>query len=886
MLLPELNTPVGFAGKDGFYWWIGQVETGKDIKNSNRYKVRIVGQHLKSCTAIPYDDLPWATIMLPVTHPSSLGNSNYTPAKLQKGDWVIGFFLDGASGQHPVIMGQMQRVTSSTKNDKLETKQNADACLGFTTYVPPTNPTLAMPASTAGAGATGAGAASASSRQQGTNAPSAAAQASAGVNNPGNPMGRHACHPIADAGCKDTATAKTKMEEAMTEIFGSISQNGGTIGTKMLSEASGKLVDYAAAGRGYVTRVFGIANAYLRNAKFQMITLIKQGVEQVVKWLMGVPTPPKGENPKSGPVTKKKNVGFLGRLIKDMNEKLAKINCEFADFEEKLLNFLTNLITDLLLEAVSAATCVIEAMISKVLSEIESFLVGIIDAVLGPLQSILGIIASPLNILGAALQYIFQLIGLSCTGPGNKCSSKTQHCTGSANKKKPGEDDFKNLDKLIADIESKGVSPLQTSCEESYALPCPSQTTADVSGGTPGPGSADGEPALDPPEDPYSTIIPDIEDEDFVEDEDDDPTDANIFPPVNISINSSTTIFISGSENISANINSVEFNSVSSNATIKISGSSSVVFIPIASTTVADLDFFLTSDKNKVTATENISFTLSVISGSVPDGTEYNYILYGNIQNKDFANNTTIGKIKMYGGVGVVTTTLSETLSITNDTLVTFAVLGPGAKVDFTIYTNVQAASPTIPKVFVPPVLGNPIVDNNGKIIDIPIIDPGDAYLSPPFVTIYGEGIGGFASVELDDFGKLKKVIVDRPGTGYTPSITSDDNCYMDGFIVIRPGYGYTSEPSIYIDGDPTLAKAIINSSGNVTSIKIVDKIKRFNVFPNIEIVGGGGMGAKAIPSFNCLEPDLYKKYVSSVAPSGSAEVIDCPSGDCDDCTV
>jgi hypothetical protein len=78
----------------------------------------------------------------------------------------------------------------------------------------------------------------------------------------------------------------------------------------------------------------------------------------------------------------------------------------------------------------------------------------------------------------------------------------------------------------------------------------------------------------------------------------------------------------------------------------------------------------------------------------------------------------------------------------------------------------------------------------------------------------------------------------------------------------------------------------VINERGNLVSVNIINKIKTFDAFPTIEIIGGGGMGAKAIPSFNCVEPTLYKKYISSVAPTGADEVIDCPNGDCDDCTI
>jgi len=875
MIIPELNTPTGFAGKDGFYWWIGQVETKDDPKRGNRYKVRIVGQHLKSCTAIPYEDLPWATILLPVTHPASLGNSNYTTPKLNKGDWVMGFFLDGATGQHPVIMGQMPRVFNTTKNDKLETTKPQDACLGFSNYVAPTNTAVAHPGGPAGAAA--------AARPGPTGTPPIVAAAAA-EQGPSNPSGRYTCYPVADAGCKDNSTGKTKMEEALTEIFGSISKNGGQIGTNMLSDATGKVFDYATAARGYVTRVFGIANAYLRNAKFEMIKLLKKGVEESVKYLMGIPSPPQG-SPKSGPVTKKKGVGFLGKLIQQLNESLSKINCEFADFEQRLLDFLTNLITDLLTEIVNAATCVIEAMISQVLSEIESFLTGIIDLVLGPVQAILGIIASPLNILGAALQYIFQMIGLSCTGPNNKCSQTTKLCTGSANKKKPGEDDFKNLDKIIADLESKGVTPLQTSCEEAYALPCPAVTTADVGGGTPGTGSLPGTPPPATPADIFTTSIPSDLSAPTTPPTDAPPT-APIFPPINVDIDSDATLTFSGREDVSASVGLRRIFSANSSGVLRLTGSSAIVFTPTITITPASLNFSLTSDKTRITASENISFTLTVTSGSVPDGTLYDYLMFGTIRNSDFVSNTTIGKIKMVGGVGVVTITLSKTLSITSDTNVIFSVLGPAVAKDFTIYTTVPVPPPVIPPIFDPPELGDPVVDNNGKILSIPIKNPGDPFLSPPFVTIYGAGFGGFASVELDDDGKLKKVKVDRPGTGYVPTITANDNCYIDGFIIIRPGYGYTSEPKIYVDGDATVVRAILNSAGNIVSVEVINKIKTFNAFPTIEIIGGGGMGAKAIPSLNCIEPTLYKKYVDSVAPSGVAEVVDCPNGDCDDCTV
>ena len=108
-----------FLGKDGFIWWIGQVvdqtkwaanlpstpvgflrrQKGFDF----RYKVRIMGYHTAVPGDLSDDDLPWASVMLPVTAGTSGGAR--TAPKLRQGNFVYGFFLDGEDAQQPIIMG-------------------------------------------------------------------------------------------------------------------------------------------------------------------------------------------------------------------------------------------------------------------------------------------------------------------------------------------------------------------------------------------------------------------------------------------------------------------------------------------------------------------------------------------------------------------------------------------------------------------------------------------------------------------------------------------------------------------------------------------------------------------------------------------------------------
>lgn len=111
-----------FLGRDGFQWWIGQIapaETwsenipGQRVPSNNaseykgfgeRYKVRIMGYHTARKSDIPDDELPWATVMYPVTAGSGGGGASQT-SNITRGTFVFGFFLDGEDAQQPVIMG-------------------------------------------------------------------------------------------------------------------------------------------------------------------------------------------------------------------------------------------------------------------------------------------------------------------------------------------------------------------------------------------------------------------------------------------------------------------------------------------------------------------------------------------------------------------------------------------------------------------------------------------------------------------------------------------------------------------------------------------------------------------------------------------------------------
>ena len=110
-MIEESTLKSNFIGRDGFRWWIGQIpQTASAPEQANgegwgfRYKVRILGYHPDNYSELSDEDLPWAGVMMPTTAGSGGGGFSQS-ARINQGDIVVGFFLDGDDAQIPVIMG-------------------------------------------------------------------------------------------------------------------------------------------------------------------------------------------------------------------------------------------------------------------------------------------------------------------------------------------------------------------------------------------------------------------------------------------------------------------------------------------------------------------------------------------------------------------------------------------------------------------------------------------------------------------------------------------------------------------------------------------------------------------------------------------------------------
>jgi len=109
---------------DNVRWFIGLVVDINDPLKLDRIKVRVWGIHTSDTVAISNDDLPWASVCIPVTEGGSSGigaNSQIKPRAQ-----VFGLFLDGKDSQLPLILGSIPKIEQikNNLNSAVETYNN------------------------------------------------------------------------------------------------------------------------------------------------------------------------------------------------------------------------------------------------------------------------------------------------------------------------------------------------------------------------------------------------------------------------------------------------------------------------------------------------------------------------------------------------------------------------------------------------------------------------------------------------------------------------------------------------------------------------------------------------------------------------------------------
>lgn len=176
------------------------------------------------------------------------------------------------------------------------------------------------------------------------------------------------------------------------------------------------------------------------------------------------------------------------------------------------------------------------------------------------------------------------------------------------------------------------------------------------------------------------------------------------------------------------------------------------------------------------------------------------------------------------------------------------------------------------------------VVDPNGGVVSVPTPPNLPRYKYPPLIPIIGAGIGATARAELDSDGILTRIIVKNKGIGYSPSTTSKNLCgILESISITNVGGFYESSPTVYVDGDSSIAFAAIENS-RVVQIRITNpQNKVYTTIPRIDIIGGDGLGASGIAVLKYVDcatiADEYLNIVDkyNTKTIGTTRIVDCP---------
>ena len=192
--------------------------------------------------------------------------------------------------------------------------------------------------------------------------------------------------------------------------------------------------------------------------------------------------------------------------------------------------------------------------------------------------------------------------------------------------------------------------------------------------------------------------------------------------------------------------------------------------------------------------------------------------------------------------------------------------------------TTPPLEEPEEPDEFLPPIAGDPVVDEDGSIISIPIDFPGNrSYQVPPQVAISGDGYGASAIALLDSKGFVSEIRVTRTGLNYVPNLPTDNGttCVIDSFTIIRTGFNYTTPPTLFVDGRTDVGEITINEDGFISGVRVLNRSISYDTIPEIVVSGGDGSGGFVLPSLVCLPPlELETKGYVKI---GTGSYIDCP---------
>ena len=409
----NLESAAHAIGKDGFNWWIGQVENdgsdpehdgtqSKDYDYTGKVKVRIVGYHNPDKEILPTRDLPWASCVMPVVYAMKSGMGSIQ--QLQVSSWVVGFFMDGSSAQIPIIMGSI----SDQNPQDIYTKLPAQSSKGYQQiHAPDYDPDKhgtggGIPGATADTTATDptTGNTTKSEEKEKTDDVSTVNERGEGQKateamKAADDRKKYTIH-VGNGKCGTPADVKIKGATAEFLKFArGIEKND--IG-EFINKKTGQIEDLAGEIEAVQDRIQGFMGGVLANVKGTVLKETQKHIQGVINDIK-IPDP----DLLDPAVDQLKNVGDL-------------INCLFKQIFNELADVIGGLLNDLIGQALDSALCLAKDIFSDLFGGLMDKLMKGIDTALGILDGALSAIKGAASMIQGITSKILDLIDLVCEG--------------------------------------------------------------------------------------------------------------------------------------------------------------------------------------------------------------------------------------------------------------------------------------------------------------------------------------------------------------------------------------------------------------------------------------------------------------------------------------
>ncbi len=413
--MSKLESAAHAIGKDGFNWWIGQVENDgsdpdndgsapKDYDYTNKVKCRIVGYHNPDKEILPTTDLPWASCLFPVMYAQRSGIG--TNQQLQIGSWVVGFFMDGSSSQLPVVMGSIP-----DENPDGTYQKEGEEGKGFQRILAPDYDKLKHGES----GGSQVGGTADTVKDNATTGNKEAADDQGGdtdgeestVNPRGKASGQTTAMVQADkrknyvvhvGNGKCGTPADVKMKGAIGELLKFARGIEKNDVDEFVDKITGDIVDVRDEIDAVSERIHGFMGSVLGNIKGTVMKEANDYIQGVINDIK-IPDP-----------------DLLGPAKKQLKNVSDLINCLFKQIFNELLDVIKGLLSDLLSQVLDSALCFIQDLFGELFGDLMKKILDGLETALGILDGVLGAITDAADMIQGIMSKILDLVDLVCEG--------------------------------------------------------------------------------------------------------------------------------------------------------------------------------------------------------------------------------------------------------------------------------------------------------------------------------------------------------------------------------------------------------------------------------------------------------------------------------------